>query len=232
MRRVQAIAGVLSLLGAGYLLVAGSLRSQPPAGRPEPALTLSPAVHDFGEVEPTGGNLIARFELSNTYDMPVEVVEVVKGCSCADAAVEPRTIPAGGAGVLTVVWRVAGKRGRAGENIVLVCKVGARTEPVPARVTAFVAAALEPDREAVSFRRTGCQAETVAFRPRDDMQFRLTGVMANHPSLTPAIDPDGRSMTVNFDPSQTGWESGRLSVTVVTDAPGIPNFTINVIIEP
>ena len=220
MRWLQGVAGVVSLVGAGYLLVAGYGRSGPPAVRLDPVLTLTPATHDFGEVE-SSAPLTVRFEIVNTYDQPAEVVQVLKGCSCAEATVEPRTIPAGGTGTLNVVWRVAGKQGRISEAVVLVCQVGSQTEHLRARVLAKMVLPVEPDQEVVELDSKDRRSERVVFRTRDGRPFRLTGAAANHPSLTAVIDSDGRGLTVTLDPTQPGWEGGWLSVTVTTDVLGL-----------
>jgi hypothetical protein len=230
MRCLQAVAGLLFLLGAGYLFVAAGRTPATPVGRPEPALTVTPAAHDFGEVT-SPDDLTARFEIANTYDQPAEVVSVMKGCSCAEAAVEPRTIPPGGTATLTVVWRVAGKQGRISEAVVPVCQVGDRTEHLRVRVAARVVLPVEADREVIELDRSK-RSERVVFRARDGRQFRLTGAAANHPSLITAIDPDGRSLSVTFGPAQPGWESGRLSMTVATDVAGAEAVMVPVHVKP
>ncbi|MBX9580989.1 MAG: DUF1573 domain-containing protein [Gemmataceae bacterium] len=230
MRCLQAVIGLLSLLAAGYLFVAAARTPATSVERPEPALTVTPAAHDFGEVT-SPDDLTARFEITNTYDQPAEVVSVMKGCSCASAAVEPQTIPAGGTATLTVMWRVAGKHGRISETVVPVCKIGDRTEHLRARVSARMVLPVEPDREVIELDRSK-RPERVVFRARDGRPFRLTGSGANHPSLATTIDPDGRSLTVTFDPSQPGWESGRLAVTVATDMAGAESVTIYVRANP
>ncbi len=151
--------------------------------------------------------------------MPVECGPVTKGCSCASAEVEPKTIPPGGEAILTVVWKLAGKRGPSLEAVsVPYTGAGDVRGAVYARVTANVRTAVEPSVEVLELSKDRPAGE-VSFASPTGKPFRVTGARANHPCLTAEVDAAENRVRVRFNPAVSGWESGRLAVTVLTDEP-------------
>lgn len=210
--------GILSLCGAGYLLVTGVRISGPNTTRSN-LLIVTPPVHDFGDV-PSDRPLIARYEIANNSDAPAEIGTINKGCNCSEASIEPPVISAGGVAELRVVWKVSGKRGRVNESVSLTYTSDGKCGQIGVQVTANVRAAIEPDRDLIEFNATqGTRMACVTLRARDGRDFKLLGVATNHPSLKASIGPGGRVVQATFDPSVSGWESGALYISVVTDVP-------------
>jgi hypothetical protein len=170
--------------------------------------------HDFGTVR-RGDVVTASFVIRNTHPVAVECGPVMKGCSCASAEVEPKVIPAGGEGKLTVAWNLAGKRGSSVETVIVPF---AGEGGVKASVVAVVRGAVEVDRELIDLDETNRTAEVVIHSPVG-RAFRCVRAVANHPCVTASVGPAGDRVRFTFDPAVRGWEYGNIYVTVLTDQP-------------
>ena len=86
---------------AGLLAGVVLLSACGPGG--EPDIALAEAVADFGGVA-NGQVRQLTTEVLNQGQGPLIIEAVTTSCGCTTAAVEPMTIPAGGAGVLSVTY--------------------------------------------------------------------------------------------------------------------------------
>jgi hypothetical protein len=108
--------GVLCLLGSLALLYAGLRPPPKPVVPPTPDFTIDTPVKDFGEVDQFS-ELRHTFTLTNTHPEPVEVLDVMKSCSCAVAEVTPKVISPGGTATLEVLWKVGRSKGKTGAGM-------------------------------------------------------------------------------------------------------------------
>lgn len=216
MRVALYAAAMLLLTGAGTLAYLGA-RPAPTAAVPAaPTLSMTPSRHDFGERSRTEV-VTATFAVRNTHPVPIAVGPIVKGCSCSSAEVTPNPIPAGSAGELTVVWKLAGKRGRSGESAsVPYSGAGGITGHQLVQLAATVHGVIDAEVDVLELSGSKRVGE-VGFASAVGREFELVGAATNHPSLAATVLPGGRRVRVAFDPAVSGWESGRLILSVVTD---------------
>ena len=64
---------------------------------------ISPATHDFGEIE-FGEIVTKEFTIVNNGETELEIRRVATSCACTTAEVDKRSIEPGGSAVLTVVY--------------------------------------------------------------------------------------------------------------------------------
>jgi hypothetical protein len=204
--------------GAGYLVYRGSRLEATPKLPPDaPRVYLVTDKHDFGTAR-RGDTVTATFTIRNTHPVAVECGQVMKGCSCAAAEVEPKVIPPGGEAKLTLAWNLTGKRGRAAETVMVPFAGTGVKGLVPAGVTAVVRGPVEVDREVVDLDERNRSAEVVFSSPLG-RKFRCVSAHPNHPCVSAGINDTGDRVQLVFNQAVTGWEFGNIYVTVVTDQP-------------
>jgi hypothetical protein len=181
-----------------------------------PSLLIEPREKDFGTIQQHEA-VVAAFRVRNTFPEPVEVQKILRGCSCADTEIGSSIIQPGSEETLTVKWRVGTRRGRSIEVISLQFTVGSRpVQTAECRVAAVITPAVEADVDVIEFDRSKPSVVNVAFKSHDGSGLQLLSAVSNHPSITPRCLTDGTSIAVSFDPTVTGWTTGRLWVQVLT----------------
>ena len=210
---LYAAAGLL-FTGAGTLAYLGV--RPVPTPPPPPSFTITPSRHDFGERSRTE-TVTAKFAVTNTHPVPLTVGPIVKGCSCSSAEVSPNPVPANSVAELTIVWNLRGKRGRSAESASIPYSGdGGITGHQMVQVTADVHGVIDADVEVLELSDAKRVGE-IGFASKIGREFQLVGAATNHPSLVATVLPNGKRVRVTFDPAVSGWESGRLLVSVVTD---------------
>ena len=214
MRVALYIVAALLFTGAGTLAYLG-VRPAPTPPQP-PAFTIAPSRHDFGERSRTE-TVTATFAVTNTHPTPVTVGPIVKGCSCSSAEVSPNPVPANGEATLTVVWNLRGKRGKSSESASLSYSGdGGIVGNQMVQVAADIHGVIDPDVDVLELSPSKRVGE-IGFASKIGREFKLVGAATNHPSLVATVLRGGERVRVAFDPAVSGWESGMLFMSVVTD---------------
>jgi hypothetical protein len=162
-------------------------------------------VYDFGEVW-QHETLTAECRVTNHHPTPVEVLDVIKSCSCADADLSPRTIPPGGSATLRFAWRTAGKRGRVGDTVTLGYRTGGANAGV-AWAEVRLAATVRPDviyaPEVAEFTAGTPGTREVVFQPgRDGITVRVDLARTSSDAFGAEVLPGGRTVRLTYDPSR------------------------------
>ena len=186
-------------------------------------LTAQPAVHDFG---PVGQNqsLTTSFTITNGHTVPVEIVHVHKGCSCAEAEVEPKLLAPGAAGTLKVLWKTGQGRGRAGENILLMYQSRAAdllvSGQLPLRVAATVLPDIESSHEEIAFGPGLPNKVVVRLSPRvGTCPFAVLSATASRQAFRVAVDPAASSVSVEYEPELADPTNPSGDLMIQTDHP-------------
>jgi hypothetical protein len=195
------------------------------AFRPLPAK--SPAVvglvvdrdaHDFGTVGQRETHT-ATFTVTNRYPHAIEVRDIVKGCSCADAGVEPPVLEPGESGKLSVSWRTGGRRGRTSEAVTVVAMLGGerpRLVSIPVRVTAEVKPDVEFAPEELRFRVGHPGLAVLRCQPGRGGEVKLVMAYSNAAVLGAQVDPGANTVTVTYMPKGDPAELNDAVVMVKT----------------
>jgi len=102
-------ATILFVLLASFALAGtGCLRPSP---SDRPALSVSPAVLDFGKVRPTDSPVRLAFDICNDGRESIVVTEIVSGCGCTIVDIPKEPIPVGGKVSVTVQVNFLGRFG-------------------------------------------------------------------------------------------------------------------------
>jgi len=168
----------------------------------------------------------ATFQISNSHSEVVTLGAISKGCSCSEAKFASETILPGTSTELSLTWALRGKRGRSVEsaNFPFTGPNGISGQ-LQARVTATVHGAVdtvEDMLELTTMNREG----TVNFHSKIGRVFRITNIGTNHGSITAKVLSGERSVRVVFDPGISGWKSGQLWLTALTDQPDEPEVKV------
>lgn len=229
--RVLSSLGGLVCLGlagaAGY--VALSPAKPAPEAPPPPALVVEQPVHDFGVVGQME-TLHTEFRLVNRFPIAVTIKELLKGCSCAHAAISPERLEPGQTATLTVVWQTGGRRGKASEVVtVFALPDGEGPVTVQVRLKAQIQPDVRYEPDELRFVRTEAGTTTLQFTPgrMPDVQIRSA-----HPTvsaLQTAVDPATGTVTVRYDPAKLEGDHPGATVMVQTTSPKEPWVSVPVV---
>jgi hypothetical protein len=179
---------------------------------------------DFGE-QKSSEVLTAVFRVVNSQPHEIQCGEVMKGCSCAEATIEPRVIQAGEFATMKATWKLQGKRGRSSENLIVPYNGGGAHGTIIARMSATIQGVINPDQEVLELTTTRREG-TLNYNSKAGRDFRLTGLSVSHGSIQADIEPGNRSVRVLFNPNVTGWQAGQIILTAHTDQPDEPEIRV------
>jgi Protein of unknown function (DUF1573) len=230
------VALLMSVIGASLCIVGVStsiylgLRSEstsPLSGK----IAVFPAVYDFGTVE-QNTTLSAKIHLLNGRNEFLEILSVVKSCNCSEVEVEPKLIAPGGKAEFSVSWRVGKRRGPVNETLVALCTAANdSSQPILIRLAADVSPAVICDGDSLVFNAKNPSPKKLHFKGGKGFALKLLGSGSNHGSVKTACDSETNTITIGFDPTVPGWETGDLLVTVITGCPAEPELQFSVTIQ-
>ncbi len=197
----------------------------PPTVALAPRVSITPDAQEFGEL---GRDRIvtATFQIHNSFSEEVTLGPISKGCSCSEAKFSTETIPAGASTELSLTWSLRGKRGRSVESVNFpFTGSNGISGSLQARVTATVHGAVDPVEDVLEL-TTMNREGTMNYQSKIGRVFRITNIGTNHGSITAKVLPGERSVRVVFDPGISGWESGQLWLTALTDQPDEPEVKV------
>jgi uncharacterized protein (DUF58 family) len=137
--------GTIWALGLLLVAIAGLfvyLAVDKPVPTASPAVvSVSPEVADFGAVG-QGEFRVAEFSVHNPLSQPLDLLEVKTSCTCTKFDLEPKQVPPGETGKVTLHWSTSNRRGEVELSALLVIKFpDDRTVGFPLNIRAEV----EPD---------------------------------------------------------------------------------------
>ncbi len=175
--------------------------------------------------------LRTEFRLVNHFPTAVTVKELLKGCSCAEAAVSPERLEPGQSATLTIGWRTGGRRGKASE-VVTVLAVPDDAEGVVA-VQVQLTALVEPDvfcePAEARFERHQPGTLTLRFTPGRMPGVQIRSAYPTVSALQTSVDVAAGTVAVSFDPAKLDSEELTASVMVQTTSPKEPWVMVPVV---
>lgn len=100
-----------------------------PAPASSPSIRFETLTHDFGTI-PSSAKRSFSWPYRNVGSSPLEITATVPSCGCTASVAEPATVPAGGAGILSVTYDPAGQSGDVRKTITVVTNDPARPRTI------------------------------------------------------------------------------------------------------
>jgi Protein of unknown function (DUF1573) len=193
---------------------------------PEPDLWTKNTTIDLGDVYQRQEKT-AAFEFVNHFPHDVEIVEMIKGCSCSEAAFSEKRIKPRQTAVLKVTWKTGQMRGRQGVSIDFVYKVeNNETFHKIVRVEANVVPDINYEPKTIAFAGTIPETQRIRFSSGRMKRFLLANARANHPAFKAEVR-DGNAVEVSFDGKTPVYANGLEPVLILeTDSPNEPHIQI------
>ena len=227
-RAISMLLGLTCLAGGSYAGYLAWLPSSPPVRPVPPGLYADSPVRDVGEVgqfETVG----AEYRIVNHFAHPIRVRDILAGCSCADAQMEPRVLGPSESATLRLAWKTSNRRGPAAEDIRLVYAAEGSEHDygmIAVRVRGIVVPDFVIEPEVLEFDPSGKGTASVRFKP--GRVARVPRLLAAVPSqgVAAQVDPHGAVVHVTFDPAKPGWDASQLKVSVQTDSLREPSVEV------
>ena len=185
-----------------------------------PLTGLLPAeiILDFGECKQTDV-LSKTIVLTNYCAVPVRIIEIGKGCSCAKTEIAQKEIEPGGQAELKVEWHIGTRRGACEEPINVLYNIGDGHQEI---LKIVLRTTVRPDIEfkpnSLTFEGSQAESQTIQFGPGLLDVVEISETSINHKAFQVAILPDQRSVTVAFDPAVSGSGGPGLCLRVKTNS--------------
>jgi hypothetical protein len=124
------------------LLVSRAVAATAEVPAPAPSIRFDSLTHDFGTI-PSSAKRSFSWPYRNEGSSSLEITATVPSCGCTAGVAEPTTVPAGGAGVLSVTYDPAGQSGDVRKTITVVTN-----DPVHPRTILTILATVTADQGA------------------------------------------------------------------------------------
>jgi hypothetical protein len=225
---IRSIGGIFCIFGAlaciYFAIVDGGKSSQ--AG--VKGVRVLPQTYNFGEVD-QHVTLVTQFQVKNESSNTITVESIVKGCSCSETEISPKTIPPGESGILRVRWQVGNRRGLCSEGLsLLYCMDGTQYHATPIEIRATVQPTIIANPGLIEFGASVRSTVRVEMSNRLGGAFRILKAIGSHPAIRVQTDIATNVVDVTFDPSEKGWDSHLLIIKVLTDCERESEFLLPV----
>ena len=180
--------------------------------------SLSSVEEDFGDVELLT-DIPVSLTLTNTFGEAVEVGQVFKSCSCTEATVEPKAIPAGGTATVTIRWKQGNKPGPTGAAIAIHADVGGEEHDriLTAQLKANVVTPVWCDPKQLTLSADEPKAK-LTLQAKPGTIFALTGATSAEPKLKLTADTKANTVAVELTGKpDTTWVTVYLKHDLMTE---------------
>lgn len=178
------------------------------------------ASHDFGDI--AEGQIISHvFKVINGTNRPVRVARTANSCSCTELSVEPKEIPAGAVGELTMSMSTSQRYGSQVTDGAVYFDDESKIPPVLLRMSGYVHARFVPVPAVVDLGRydteKGAVSHVVAIRPTTYAgTSRIARLVSDSDSIKATLREDetgGQSAELRFSPGRmTGLFADRIQM--------------------
>lgn len=199
-RVVTALLGLVCLGAAGAAVYSAAVGHEPAV---QPGLYPDEQYLDFGELA-QGDVQSGQFRLTNRHPEPIEVVDVLTGCSCNEATPSSRQVPPGDRFTIDIKWSVGPRRGRLADVVQVVyqtasggrhmAELGVKANVIPDIHYSPNVLTFDPDRPGTA---------VVRFTHGRRNPFVLRRASTTQAAFQVVLDADKAEVTVTFDP--TAW---------------------------
>ncbi|MCI0681348.1 MAG: DUF1573 domain-containing protein [Gemmataceae bacterium] len=190
-------------------------------------------VIDLGDIR-GGRKLVHRFELTNAGALPVEILEVQRGCGCLAPRLEQRLLPAGGTTGLVVELRTLGQAdGPHSWNLQVSYRAGQETRILPVTLRGTVKNDITVQPAILGLIVTKSVRQEITLTDSRNDPLRVIDAEARGPGLwVTAIERAGRTTKVQVTAEASrlapGRHEGRLTIT--TDDPDYGQLEVPIVV--
>jgi hypothetical protein len=209
------------LAAAVLLLLSGGLAYLARQPIPEKLLAVEPVLK-LGE-RSQGEVIDAEFVLVNHCKCDIEIVNVVKSCSCSAYELAKSSLQSGEKTTLKVKWRTHASRGDFYSDLAIVYdKSDGGRDTSRVRLEADVVPDIRYEPVRLSF-ETGKKGEqVVAFFPGHQPDVTVVRAYCTHRAFQAQMHADSSGVRVTFDPALWPPDGPRVDLVVETTSPNEP----------
>ena len=227
-----AIAVMALVAAAGFGRLAWQNSAATPAAAP--ALVVEPDVAELGTVR-QNETLTGSYSVVNRLPVAVDITQVMKSCSCADAEVEPRHLGPGETATLKMAWKTGTKRGAVSDKITLVATTAS---PTPQTVFAELRLTCDVQPDVVIEPATptfteGTPATVVLhLQPGAVGNTKVKQCFSSTKTIRVTADVDASTVTVAYDPTIPLADDNLPTIMIETTSTREPWIRVPVTIAP
>lgn len=222
-RITLAVTAVLLLAAATGLIWSASAMSRPPN---RPGVYAENPVVDFGELN-QGDVREAEFALVNHFPQPIAISDVLTGCSCTQAVLSDKEVPAGGRFTVAVKWSVGVRRGPLSDGVNLLYRApDGQQKMAKLGLTATVIPDIHYAPNVLEFAPAVASTVVVQLSPGRRDPFVLKHATATQEAFRVALDAPANAVTVAFDPAKWVDIGADPWLSIETDSERQPTLTI------
>jgi hypothetical protein len=156
---------------------------------------------NHGEIS-QGQELYATFGLTNRFPQPLEIKQVARGCTCANAKLSKTHVEPGEQISLEVSWKTGKSRGHTGTNLQVIFQLADGVSGYKLlRIQGDIIPDILYDPVELSFVKTEVATEVVQFSPGRQMDFRISRVFCSNAAFTATLHGNNR-VEVTFQPDK------------------------------
>jgi hypothetical protein len=195
-RRLLLVAALVSgtaALGFSYLATRGV---------PQRGLIAVESEHDFGVLS-QGDEVAFEFLLTNRFEEPVTIRNVIKSCGCTDVELSREALQTGEQLKLKAQWRVGASRGHSGVVLTVIAALpNNRLAITELRMVGTVTPDIRYEPEILEF-SSSVTSRRVVFSPGLMNDFTLKRAYCTHKAFEARLLSDGKSVEVIYHPDTT-----------------------------
>lgn len=224
-RKLTLILAVLSFLlsaACAYLAIP----------RPVEALVAAEPLKQLGELG-QGVTVPVEFELVNHCPETVEIVDVLKSCSCVSTDFSKSSLSPGEGTPLKIHWSTGAARGPFGSNIGVVYKRAGqeKRQMTKLRIEAKVLPDIEYQPAQLVFAAGKMAKQVVKFWPGRDPKAAVKRAYSTHSAFAARLLGENTPVEVTFDPSKWLEENSAMELIVETSSANEPRITVPLIVK-
>jgi hypothetical protein len=188
---------------------------------PEKLLAVQPVLK-LGE-RFQGEVIDAEFVLVNHCKCPVEVLNVVKSCSCTEYKLVKTSLQPGEKTTLKVKWETRASRGDFHTDLTIVYqKAGGEQDASRVRLQADVVPDFRYEPTRLSFDTGKKREQVITFSPGRQPDVQVVRAYCTQRAFQAEKLPDGGAVRVTFDPALWSADVPRVELVVETTSPNEP----------
>lgn len=179
-----------------------------------------------------GATVPAEFQLVNQSWERIEIVDILKGCTCTEAELSKRTLAPGEGTALKVKWSIGGRRGRIASDVSV---VSARAGRAPESLQVWLEADILPDYlyepTQLAFRVGQPATKEVVFSSGQSKDVTLRNAYCTHRAFEVRLRPGMSRVEVSFAPEQWTPDVSTVDLIIETNNPNEPRCTVPITVE-
>ena len=180
-------------------------------------LVVDRSEQDFGTVRP--GALKHTFTLINASERPIELVRIIKGCSCDSVTLQAKSLQPRQSAPMNCEFDVTGRRGSYLTHIIVLYRELAPNHPQEHTIQCTVRAKIDPIVQVIppglAFQLGRSETKRLQVAS-SEARVQVTRASCDHPAFDVSVTETGQSIDVAFDSSRWRDPDGNVAIDVQT----------------